>query len=72
VVQRLGDQVFAGPVFAFNQDGRGFAGSHAAEKLEQVAHGVRFGDDLALGQFHFPSEVFERGDYALQPTALIG
>ena len=38
VVQRLGDQVLAGAVFAFEQDGGGLAGGHAAHEVHHFAH----------------------------------
>ena len=39
VVERFGDQVFAGSVLAFEQDGGGFAGGHAPHEIHHLAHG---------------------------------
>ncbi len=64
VVQGLGDQILTGPVLAFEQNGGGFAGGHAAYEIEHFAHGRRFGDNLAFLRRGFLGDVLDGGHHA--------
>ena len=66
VVQRFGDQILAGSVLAFDQDGPGFADGNAADKIQDLAHGLGFGDDLTAGWFALVGDVFDGGDHAFE------
>ncbi len=63
-------KIFAGAVFAFEQDGGGFAGGHAADEVEGFAHEGGLGDDLALLGGGFFGYVFNGGDYALEGAVI--
>src|SRR3954447_7116419 len=48
VVNRFGDQVFAGAAFALNEDGAGFAGGDFTNEVHYFLHLLRFGDHLVI------------------------
>ena len=54
IMHRLGDQILAGAVFAFNQDGRRFAHRDTPHEAEHFAHGLGFGDDLRCAPARLP------------------
>ena len=64
VVQRLGDQVLAGAVFAFQQDGSGLAGRYAPHEIQHFAHARRFGDHLALLRRRLLGNVLDGGHHS--------
>jgi hypothetical protein len=64
VVQRLGDQVFAGSVFAFQQNGGGFTDRYPAHEVHHLAHGRGLGDDRALLRGGLFGDVLDSGDHA--------
>src|SRR5450755_41591 len=71
VVQGFGDQVFAGAVFAFEQDRSGLAGGHPAHEVERRPHQRRFGDDFALLRSGLFGDVLDGRYHAFQAARAV-
>ena len=59
VVQRLGDQVLAGAVLAFEQDGRRLARGDAADEAHDLAHRAGLGDHFLRLRRRLLGDVFD-------------
>src|SRR5206468_8334041 len=65
------DEILTGSVLAFEQYRSGFTGGDATREVHQLTHAFRFGDDLALLGRDLISDVFDRGDHAIDLAVVV-